>query len=217
MTGDLETYYAARAAEYDRVYEKPERQADLARLERLVPEHFRGRRVLEIACGTGYWTKRIAGVARSIVATDIGTEVLSVAKAKPWPLTTDVTFHIADAFDLAAVPGDFDAAFAGFWWSHVRREDLGTFLDGLHARLPAGARVMLIDNRYVAGSNIPITRRDPAGNTFQERTLSNGERHEVLKNFPDADEVRRELEAHGADEVEVAELEYYWCAMYRTR
>ncbi|MDB5865909.1 MAG: hypothetical protein JWO70_3715, partial [Betaproteobacteria bacterium] len=46
----LSAYYAARAGEYERVYDKPERQADLARLRDLIPGYFVDRRVLEIAC-----------------------------------------------------------------------------------------------------------------------------------------------------------------------
>ena len=42
-------YYAARAQEYDRIYSKPERQADLARLQELIPSYFVDRSVLEIA------------------------------------------------------------------------------------------------------------------------------------------------------------------------
>lgn len=54
--GDLQLagYYAARAAEYERIYDKPERQAELQRLRALIPAYLAGRSVLEIACGTGY-------------------------------------------------------------------------------------------------------------------------------------------------------------------
>ena len=45
-------YYQQRAPEYDEVYAKPERQADLAELRRLLPPLVAGRRVLEIAAGT---------------------------------------------------------------------------------------------------------------------------------------------------------------------
>lgn len=55
MTDLLHTYCARRAAEYERVYDKPERQADLAAMRRWLPPHFAGRRVLEVACGTGWW------------------------------------------------------------------------------------------------------------------------------------------------------------------
>jgi len=35
---DLLAYYAARAVEYEKVYEKPERERDLARLHAVIPE-----------------------------------------------------------------------------------------------------------------------------------------------------------------------------------
>jgi ubiquinone/menaquinone biosynthesis C-methylase UbiE len=108
---DLASYYAARAAEYERVYAKPERQADLARLRRVVTRHFQGRRVLEVACGTGYWTVLLSAGAASVVATDVGAEVLEIARAKP-VRGSRVEFRQADAFDLAGVPGDFDAPFS---------------------------------------------------------------------------------------------------------
>ena len=59
----MQAYYAARAPEYDSVYRKPERQADLRAIEQWVPSRFVAARVLEIACGTGYWTQFIAPVA----------------------------------------------------------------------------------------------------------------------------------------------------------
>jgi ubiquinone/menaquinone biosynthesis C-methylase UbiE len=214
MTGELAGYYAARAAEYDRVYEKPERQADLAELRRIVPDYFQGRRVLEVACGTGYWTALLARGAASVVATDIGTEVMEIARSRKMPANAVVDFHLADAFDLSGVPGDFDAAFAGFWWSHVRREDLSTFLRGLHGRLQPEARVMILDNRYVEGSSTPIDRVDSAGNSFQRRKLDSGAEHEVLKNFPSGAEVSEHIRASGAGSVVVSELTYYWYATY---
>ncbi len=72
-------YYQQRAPEYDEVYAKPERQADLAELRRLLPPLVAGRRVLEIAAGTGYWTAVIAPAAASVTATDLNPETLAVA------------------------------------------------------------------------------------------------------------------------------------------
>ena len=45
----LAAYYAARAREYERIYDRPERQADLARMKDLVPSYFTGRDVLELS------------------------------------------------------------------------------------------------------------------------------------------------------------------------
>ena len=53
---DMRAVYARRAAVYERVYAKPERQADLRAMKAALPVAFAGRRVLEVACGTGWWT-----------------------------------------------------------------------------------------------------------------------------------------------------------------
>ena len=206
---DLLEYYAARAHEYEGVYAKPERQDDLGILHRVLPEFFLARHVLEVACGTGYWTRRIAASAAHVTACDLVEEVLAVAAASQ-PLIQHVEYRNANAFNLIDVAGDFDAAFAGFWWSHVRRQDLASFLTGLHRRLPLGATVVIVDNRYVSGSNSPITRSDTAGNTYQRRTLNDGTVHEVLKNFPSSAEVVAAITAADGRDVQYRELTYYW-------
>ena len=61
----LRLYYAARVAEYDRVYAKPERQADLRALRRWLPDRFTGAQLLEVACGTGYWRRYATPTAAS--------------------------------------------------------------------------------------------------------------------------------------------------------
>ena len=209
----MEAYYARRAAEYEKIYDKPERQADLARMRADIPALFRGERVLEIACGTGYWTPLIAAQAESVLALDYADETLEIARAKRYE-KGNVRFQQGDAYHLPAWPERFTACYAGFWWSHVPVERLDPFLAGLHARLQPGARVAFMDNRYVEGSSTPLARRDAAGNTYQERRLADGSRHEVLKNFPDPAELEARL-ARAGKEVRVALYDYYWLASYR--
>ena len=61
-------YYAERAQEYERIYEKPERQEQLHQLKRLLRDTLAGRRVVEAACGTGFWTAVAAETAAHITA-----------------------------------------------------------------------------------------------------------------------------------------------------
>lgn len=213
VTNDMQKYYSRRAPEYEGIYQKPERQTDLAILREQVPELLADTSVLEIACGTAYWTAIIAGAARTILASDYSAEVLEIARNKQYPADR-VRFQIADAYDLSGMPGGFTAGFAGFWWSHVPRERLSAFLRGFHAKLVPGARVLFLDNRYVEGSSTPISREDAAGNTFQLRHLSDGTTHEVLKNFPTGNELRAVV-APLAEEVTVTELQYFWMISYR--
>ena len=112
--------------------------------------------------------------------------------------------------------GHFTAAFAGFWWSHLRRDEIARFLGQLHARLGPGARVVFTDNRMVEGSSTPVSRVDATGNTYQTRRLEDGSVHEVLKNFPTPDELHATLDKL-ATSIEITELTYYWCVSYRTR
>jgi demethylmenaquinone methyltransferase/2-methoxy-6-polyprenyl-1,4-benzoquinol methylase len=183
---EMQAYYAQRATTYERIYHKPERQQDLRAMEAALHEPFAGRRVLEIACGTGWWTPHGARDCASWLATDLNPETMAIARTKALP--PSVRFATVDAYSLAELGHQtFDAAFAGFWWSHVPLARLPGWLDTLHARLEPGARVVMMDNAYVEGSSTPIARRDAEGNTYQRRALDDGSSHEVLKNFPTRD------------------------------
>jgi ubiquinone/menaquinone biosynthesis C-methylase UbiE len=207
-------YYARRATEYEAIYAKPERQADLSRLRARLGEVMRGRRVLELACGTGVWTQVIAEVAASVVATDVVDEVLAIAQRKAYPPGL-VSFDRLDAFALPSLRGRFTAVFAGFLWSHVDRRRLGTLLATLTRAVGDGVRVVFLDNRFVAGSSTPISRRDEDGNSYQRRRLGDGSEHEVLKNFPKRAELLAAVRPVGEQAV-VEELEYYWLLSFVT-
>lgn len=200
-------YYAKRAATYDQIYDRPERQADLDVLRQRVAEVARGHDVVELACGSGYWTRELASTANSVVATDINAPMLEIAKARALP-ADKVRFAMADATD-ARIDGDFSLCFAGFFWSHVKREEQGAFLSQLRSNLGSGTALVLIDNNYVEGSSTVIARTDLDGNTYQIRTLPDGERYEVLKNFPTDSTLRKKLAASVRD-IRIVRTEHFW-------
>lgn len=226
----MAAYYARRAAEYERIYHKPERQAELRALEASLAPLFAGRRVLEIACGTGWWTPHGARRAAHWRATDLSPETIAIAQAKP-KLPASVQFQVANAYSLAELdapaapegqhePGaastgtPFDAAFAGCWWSHVPLARLPAWLNTLHARLQPGARVVVLDNCFVPGSSTAISRTDAQGNTYQRRTLDDGSTHEVVKNFPAPEQAIAAL-GHRAQDVRWTQHTHYWVLQYR--
>ncbi|MFZ5805639.1 MAG: class I SAM-dependent methyltransferase [Verrucomicrobiota bacterium] len=92
-------YYNKRAQEYERIYAKPERQDALGKLKTHLQKILRGNDVLEIACGTGYWTEVIASTARSVLAMDISEEMLSIARQKSYS-SNNVNFALSDAYAL---------------------------------------------------------------------------------------------------------------------
>jgi SAM-dependent methyltransferase len=213
---DLARYYAERAPEYERIYAKPERQEDLAKMREFVRKEFAGKHVLEIACGTGYWTQVLAGSAASVCATDINEEVLAIARAKPAIANNpNVRLVRADAYTLSEVPRS-PACLIAFWWSHIPKGRLAAFLEVVHSKLLAGATVVAMDNCYVASSSTPVHRRDAEGNEYQLRKLDGGSTHEVLKNFPSEAELRQAV-AKYTDNASVELLEYYWLLRYTVR
>ena len=214
LTTGTEDYYRERAPEYDQVYAKLERQTDLRAIRAWLPDVLRGRRVLDVASGTGYWTGVFAEHAAFVLATDVNDATLEVARnRREWP--SHVQFATADAFHLDPVPGDFNAAFVGFFWSHLPLASLDLFLSGLFGRLDNDSVVVFMDNRYVEGSNHPIVRTDDQGNSFQRRTLQSGTEWEVLKNFPSLEVLKSTLERY-APNVIVHCWDYYWAATCST-
>lgn len=210
---DLLQYYSDRVAEYEDVYDRPERAAHLEALESAVTETLAGHDVIELACGTGYWTERVSQTADSVVAMDASRAVLREAASKSVP-GIDVAFVQADAYAPPVDEETFTAGFAGFWWSHVPRNTLDDFLRTLHETLAEGARVCFVDNRFVEGSSTPISRSDGDGNTYQRRQLQDGSTYTVLKNFPSAAELRDAVAPHAAA-IEVRNFTDYWLLTYR--
>lgn len=208
---DMKAYYELRAQGYDEIYAIPERQDELDHLHTRLRALFRGRNILELACGTGYWTDDLATVAKSVMATDISTLMLDIAQTKNGR-HENLAFSRRDAFSPAGAPytdEKFTACFAGFWWSHVGREKQDLVLAALKKTLAPQSMLVLIDNIYIENVSVPIARTDKEKNTYQIRHLPNGERYEVMKNFPTDSTLRKKLGSH-LNDIRIERSTHYW-------
>lgn len=214
MNRDIIAYYKNRAAEYEKIYAKPERQDDLKIASTILQEIFAHKQVLEIACGTGYWTERIAATANSIFATDINESVIDVAKKKDFS-GKEVSFGIVDFYNLSdnAISESF---FGGFIWSRILLQDLDRFISAVNSLVIPGGTVIFMDNNFVEGSNHPITEIDLYGNTFQTRRLADDTTYSVLKNFPTEKSLKEKLKDI-AGEFKFFNLTYYWIICFTTK
>ncbi len=187
----MQEYYDRRAREYEAVYHRddPIRQRELAEMETAIQKVMRGKRVLEVACGTGYWTERAVKTAEHITAIDAAPETLEIARAKKLP-PDRVDFRLGDAYLLDGT-GTFDAGLAMFWFSHVPKARIEEFLRGFHAACEKGSTVFMAENMLQEGVGGDLIRKPGIEDTFKRRTLEDGSVHEVLKNYYD----RSELEA----------------------
>jgi demethylmenaquinone methyltransferase/2-methoxy-6-polyprenyl-1,4-benzoquinol methylase len=213
MNTDLIAYYKNRAKEYENIYLKPERQDEIKTTSALLQNIFADKTVFEIACGTGFWTERIAETAVSVFATDINKSVIDIAEQKSYT-KGNVTFGLADIFDLS-IETKCESLFGGFIWSHIKLQDMDTFIEAVNSAVLPGSTVVFMDNNFVEGSNHPITNTDIAGNTFQTRKLADGTTHLVLKNFPSNYFLQNKL-AGCATDLKFIDLKYYWVLTYKT-
>ncbi len=215
ITEQSAQFYAKIASNHDRVYDKAERQDDLAAMRGHVAEVLRGHTVLELACGTGYWTRIIAETADKVVATDINPEMIAMAQLRKLD-PAKVALRVADARDLPADIGDFTAVFIGFWWSHVKREEYERFLARLKAKVGKDVLLVLLDDDYVEGSSETVARTDLEGNTYQIRSTPEGERYEIPKTYPSDSALRKKL-ASSVREIKIVRNEFYWMLSCRLK
>jgi len=142
-------YYEARASQLEAVYDRPERQADLLVLRHWLAREAQGLTLLEVACGSGYWTRVAASTAKAILAIDCNPSPLALASSKN--LGPHVTFARADAFALPTVASQFDGGMAHFWVARVPRRS--AFLVHFASKLRNRAKLLMIDN------NLRLARR----------------------------------------------------------
>jgi demethylmenaquinone methyltransferase/2-methoxy-6-polyprenyl-1,4-benzoquinol methylase len=153
-------------------------------------------RVLELAGGTGWWTRRLAETARSLTVVDSSPETLDINRRRV--ARTNVTYVIADLFSWRPeVDHVFDGVFFSFWLTHVPRSRFSRFWDLVRYCLAREGRVFFIDNRRDptrAGTD-PHVIEEAGG--VQLRRLSDGSEHRVVKVFYEPEELTALLGAEG--------------------
>ena len=199
-------YYRKRSAQSDDTYGPPEIQKDFAWITAWLRENVADRDVIELACGTGHWTKVASAYARSIVASDISWDLVDAARKKVDRRTVD--FVVCDAFKLPFSAMTFSCGMIHFLLSHVGRNEVGSFIEMFRSCLKPGSFLLLTDTKWVDGYRRPPFRRDDDGNTYDLRKLKDGSQFEILKNYFTKAEWKEYLASFGT--VHLEELEYVW-------
>jgi demethylmenaquinone methyltransferase/2-methoxy-6-polyprenyl-1,4-benzoquinol methylase len=196
------SYYRARAAEYDdwwfrraRYDNGPEWNArwfaEAAEVESAL-ERFAARGdVLELACGTGLWTRHLARTATHLTAVDASPEVIELNRTRVGDAA--VEYVEADIFDLQ-LSGRYDACCFGFWLSHVPEGRFAEFWDGVGRALRPDGRVFFVDSGI--GRSDRVHTRDRAAAT-ELRRLSDGREFRIVKRYHEPRELERRLAGLG--------------------
>lgn len=189
LLAEQRAYYRAGAAQYDRPYVERE---ELRKLLTVVDELPIAGDVLELACGTGQWTPRLAARARSVTAVDAAAEVLALARARTASPT--VLFVEADLFEWRP-PRRYDTVFFAFWLSHVPPRRLPEFWNTVAAALAPGGKAIFIDDGPAAAAEENILANQPAPAAL--RRLDDGSQYRIVKVFHDARTLTDDLTALG--------------------
>ncbi|MEW6412474.1 MAG: class I SAM-dependent methyltransferase [Candidatus Zixiibacteriota bacterium] len=184
-------YYEQRAPEYEQIYYRdiPQKQKELAVLSEDLKQLSRDKTVLDLACGTGYWTVRISRTASYILASDISGEMIDEAKKKSYRCPVD--FVRADLYHLPVAAGSFDLITLGFWFSHEPLQNYDVFCGMLKPLLSENGKIWMIDNNPPAeGPDLQSVGTDKYGNNYKQRFLNSGKEFAILKNYFSENQLR---------------------------
>ena len=184
MSDDMIKYYSDRAKEYEEIYywRDPHRQEEQELLEVELKQAFTGKNLLDVGCGTGYWTQRVSETAQQIMGIDINETVLEIARSKTYRCPTK--FKIMDGYNITFTKRSFTGALASFWLSHVLKEYMDSWIKHLHQFLEPGAIVFIVDNTFIDGTGGNLVTKPNDSNTYKLRTLNNGNQFLIVKNYP---------------------------------
>jgi demethylmenaquinone methyltransferase/2-methoxy-6-polyprenyl-1,4-benzoquinol methylase len=206
-------YYRARAGEYDRWWNREGRFdrgaeanarwfAEAASLEGVLKRFDPRGDVLELACGTGLWTRHLTAYAQSLTAVDGSAEVLAINRARVG--SDRVRYIQADLFDWTPSPaGGYDVCVFSFWLSHVPQQRFAAFWEMVGSALRPGGRVLFIDSARTDRSTAADHQLPVDDEATMTRRLDDGREFQIVKRFYDPRALESELASLGFD-VEVA-------------
>jgi demethylmenaquinone methyltransferase/2-methoxy-6-polyprenyl-1,4-benzoquinol methylase len=201
LLAEQRRYYAARAPEYDdwwyrrgRYELEPEARsawfADVAEVEAALDRFGVGGDVLELAAGTGLWTRRLVRTAARLVAVDASSEMLVLNRARVRPGGAE--YVVADIFEWES-RDRFDLCFFGFWLSHVPDERFAAFWSRVRDALRRTGRIFLVDS----GVGDPAHSRTAGADELELRRLSDGREFRIVKRRWAPDELAGRLASLG--------------------
>jgi len=203
-------YYRARAGEYDDWWFRTGRYdrgaaanaawfAEVATLEAALARFEPRGNVLELASGTGLWTRHLVRYAGHVTAVDGAPEVLGINRARIEPLGASVSYVEADLFEWDPPRHAFDACVFCFWLSHVPEDRFAPFWAMVASALAPGGRVLFIDSERAPRSKARDHTMPSEDSGFEQRRLDDGREFEIVKRYYEPAALRAQLARLGWD------------------
>jgi SAM-dependent methyltransferase len=208
LLADQVAYYRARAPEYDAWWFRTGRfdrgadnnaawHADVAVVEQAVDAMLaaaRPARILELACGTGLFTRRLAPCAEAVTAVDASPEVIAINRGRVQ--ASNVRYVEADLF-VWRPDARYDCVFMSFWLSHVPHARFHAFFAMVREALAPGGFAYIVDSAHdptSTAANHPTPDRN-AG--IVTRKLDDGREFRIVKVFYEPPVLARRLRGVG--------------------
>jgi SAM-dependent methyltransferase len=178
----VKTYYDRRAFEYDDWWlgrgrfadrERPGWDEEVDVLGGLIAS-LPPKRTLDVACGTGFLTRRLRG---DVVALDQSDRMLEVAREQ----APQAQFVQGDALTLPFEDGAFERVFTSYFYCHLEQEERARFL---------------AEARRVAPELVVVASMPGAGDAlerYEERILNDGSSWTVFKRVFSGTQLAAEL------------------------
>lgn len=158
--------------------------------------------VLELACGTGWWTQLLAPDAESVTAVDAAPEMLELARQRVE--NANVRYVRSNVFEFEPEPR-YDLVFFGFWLSHVPHDRFTAFWQIVRNAVSPTGHVFFIDELEDDATPERRVSRDEVVRTVQGREFR------AVKVFYRPQELEARLRALGWQAtVETAGRHFYW-------
>lgn len=177
-------YYRARAEEYDRSISGAVTVFEPA--IHMLTQLGKFNQVLELACGTGFWTKHLLQISEHVTAADAAPEMLQIARE--YVGDDRITYQQLDLFQWQPAE-TFDLVFFANWLSHVPPEALDGFLNKVHTSLKAGSCIALVDQHAPSEADSAIAKE----NIYAVRPLEDGRKFTIVKAFYNLNELEEKL------------------------
>lgn len=188
------SYYRARAVTYDIDMAWDSDDPELRELVAPVHDWFGALPVaggvLEIGCGTGAWTQRLAARAAHVHAIDVAPEMLERAESRTAGMG-NVTFEVADIYHWRP-SATYDLVFFSFLLTHVPTVKEATFWEVVTSSLADDGNVAFVDaapHRH--------DEEEWLDDGIVRRVLRDGSEHRIVKVFPTPQQITRAMTAHG--------------------
>ncbi len=193
---DQIAYYRKMAPEYDEVTGQTEEdlQGTFARARDCLQHHAPFEQMLELACGTGTWTRALLPLGHELTAIDASPEMLSRARQKVG--SASVQFQQADLFEWQPSQ-QYDLVFFANWLSHVPPKRLDVFLGAVARAVRPGGSVAIMDQYAPMPEDREISVETEEGAIYAKRSLRSGQTFTIVKVFYDLQTIENLLDALG--------------------